>query len=117
MYENRPQITLAGILLAITALCVVFAFWGREEILLVAPLAGAFIGSLITPFGMRFGLAIATLIVIVGGILVEKDPSGLGPTELVIAIHMVILALPAAASAWLGRSLRTWISPPIIPQP
>jgi hypothetical protein len=85
--------------------------WFSETRPFVTPLAGAFLGAMFLPYGVRAGLGIAAVIVVVNTILMEKDPSGLGPNELVIPIQLAAFALPAAGFAWLGRVARELLEP------
>jgi hypothetical protein len=75
------------------------------------PVVGAFIGAVLLPYGMWGGLLIAGIIVVTNAVLMEKDPSGLGPNEVVIPFHLVIFAIPTAISAWFGCSLRELLAP------
>jgi len=70
------------------------------------PVAAAFLGGLLFPYGVRVGLAIAAVVVVTNAVLMEKDPSGLGPNEVVIPFHLVLFALPALVCAWVGRCTR-----------
>lgn len=106
MEQKHSQVSLAIILVTVAVLCGMFASWSSEAGYFVMPVAGAFLGGLLFPFGLRVGLAIATAIVVVNAVLMEKDPSGLGPNEVVIPFHLIFFTLPAAAFAWLGRLIR-----------
>jgi hypothetical protein len=113
MEQKHSQVSLAMVLVSVTVLCGVFACWSSEARIFVMPIAGAFLGGMLFPFGMRAGLAIAAVIVVVNAVLMEKDPSGLGPNEVVIPFHLILFGLPAAASAWLGRLIRNEYRPRI----
>jgi hypothetical protein len=106
---NRPQFSLAAILVAMTATCIAFASWAwasGDAKLLVMPVAAAFCGGLAIRHGFYWGLGIAVAIVLVNALLMEKDPSGLGPNEIVIPFHLVVFAIPVFGAAWLGSKLR-----------
>jgi len=88
---------------------VLAGIWFSETRPFVTPLAGAFFGALFLPYGIRGGLAIAAPIVVINAILMEKDPSGLGPNEIVIPFHLAFFAIPVAVFAWLGRGTRNFL--------
>lgn len=75
------------------------------------PITAAFCGGLVVRYGFYFGLAIAFPIVVVNAILMEKDPSGLGPNEVVIPFHLAVFAMPVFVAAWLGTKLREMLIP------
>jgi hypothetical protein len=110
MDKHRPQVSLAWIFLAITALGIVFAY-ARDEIgrVFVLPIALAFFSGLIFPYyGVLGGVTLAAIVVIVNAIRMEKDPSGLGPNEVVIPFHLAIFSLPVLFLAWFGKAIREW---------
>jgi hypothetical protein len=110
---HRPQFSLAAILVAITAIGVAFASstWIEEARFFVMPIVAGFCGGLVIRYGFYLGLVIATAIVVVNAILLEKDPSGLGPIEVVIPIHLTVFAIPVFVAAWLGSKLRELFVP------
>lgn len=111
--DHQPQTSLAAILVAVTALSVLFASWTQagEARIFVMPIAGAFFGGVIVRYGFYLGLVIALAIVVVNAIFMEKDPSGLGPTEVVIPIHLIVFAIPVFAAAWIGSKLQELLTP------
>jgi hypothetical protein len=113
MDRHRPQTSLAAILVAVTALSVVFASWtwAGDARIFALPIAGAFFGGVIVRHGFYLGLVIAIAIVVVNGILMEKDPSGLGPTEVVVPLHLIVFAIPVFVAAWIGSKLQELLSP------
>jgi hypothetical protein len=115
LYLDRhpPQTSLAAILIALTALSVVFASWtwAGEARIFVMPIAGAFFGGVVVRYGFYLGLVIAVAMVIVNAMLMEKDPSGLGPTEVVVPIHLIVFAIPVFIAAWIGSKLQELVTP------
>ena len=111
---TRPQFSLAAILVAMTATGIAIASWtwaAGDARIFVMPIAAAFCSGLAVRYGFYLGLGIAFVIVVVNAILVEKDPSGLGPNEVVIPIHLAVFAIPIFGAAWLGSKLRKLLTP------
>ncbi|WP_254507009.1 hypothetical protein [Anatilimnocola floriformis] len=115
METNRPQISLVAILIVMTTLCVAFASWTSGWRFLVLPMAGAFLTSFIIRPGFYLGLGVAFVIAAVNAYRMEKDPSGLGPTEVVIVFHVIFFGLPVIIAAWLGGALQRLLWPKSLP--
>ena len=100
--------------MAITAMALVLESWinyPHSEWNIVASAAvSAFSCALLTPLQMTGGLILGVVAVFVLCVVVEKDPSGLGPFEVILPFQLVFAAIPILTAAWAGRSLRAWLS-------
>ena len=71
MDESRPQTSLAGIFVAITIFCGIFACARTEANWFVMPIGAAFLGGLLLPWGMRVGMTIAAVIIVINAYLLN----------------------------------------------
>jgi hypothetical protein len=109
--SRNPRTTLAGMLVAVAVLSVAFA-WCRvspfpgEWNLLVVAVAVAFVGGLLTPYGVTSGLAMGVVVIVVSDLFIlELDPYGLTP-EVTIPMDLAVCMIPMVLGAWLGRKWR-----------
>ena len=113
MEEKRPRTSLAGLFIAMTAACAVLAFWAAspghgEWNLIVTATAIALVFGLLTSEGMRFGMLFGAYFIVLGvPTILERD---LSTPRIIILIHLTVAAVPMAAAAWLGRTLRDRLS-------
>ena len=105
-----PRTSLAGLFIATTAIGAVIACWVNfpdgEGNIVATGAAAAFVAAILMPYGLKGGLIIGVICVVICCALVPKDPSGLGPFELIFPIQLVVGAIPILAAAWAGKSLR-----------
>jgi hypothetical protein len=112
MERNPAQISLAALFIAITALAVALASWNYPDwwSIVVTGAVTAFITALLTSFGIVGGFMLGVVAVFVSCLLVEKDPSGMGPFELILPFNLVVALVPMIVAAAIGRSVRARLS-------
>jgi hypothetical protein len=110
MEVQQRYTTRTGIAIAAAALSVVLISWVRypegEWNIAATGTVAALLGGLLTRLGVTGGMVIGAAVVVAAGLIVPKDPSGLGPSEIVIPIQLGVSLLPMAAAAFIGRALR-----------
>ena len=116
MERNTVRTTLASLFIGTTSLAVALACWVNypdgEWNIVVTAAALAIVAALLTPFGIKGGVLVGVLAMFVSCLVVEKDPSGLGPFEIIFPIQLVVAVVPLTSSAAIGRALRQWLSKP-----
>jgi hypothetical protein len=116
MDEKRPRTSLAGIFIAMAAICAVLAFWrvspddGEWNLFWTATTI-AFVTGTLTSRGILLGMLLGSGFIVISLLMfIEQDVSGLGPPSITIPIQLIFAAFPIALAAWLGCKLSNWLS-------
>jgi hypothetical protein len=114
MDHAHPRTTPSGLLIAAVVSATATASWigfpDSDWNIIPSGIAGAFVGGLVIQSGAGAAWVLGASVVVVAGLLVEKDPSGLGPWQIVVPIQLAAAALPMVAAAHAGVFARKWLS-------